>query len=428
MRSASVSVLDVLLHGRHVGTLHRTPNGARFAYDEEVVAQRAGLPLLSTSLPVKARPYAEGRTRAWFEGLLPEGDRLDRICRELSVPAWDYMGILAAVGWECAGAVQVVAPGGTAAADGATDALACTDLAAKLDGLARSAGPLDATTRVSLGGYQDKLCVVASDVEVRSGHVLGGRWFLPGPAAVSTHIVKPQPRLRFAHLIEGEAWAMAVASRAARCARVALLELDAAPPALLVERFDRSARDTGGLVRVHQEDCCQALGLAPAQKYASARGPKGDDPTYRGIAALLDRYAKDPRTEKVELLRQMTVNLVLGNTDAHAKNYSFVYGEPGVPSLSPLYDVTPVVDIEPRATHLSMRVGGRIAAADVMRDDVVDEARSWGLAADEAARVLDDVLEAVASGVDRANEWYPSAAARHAAPTLSRVAALAQGA
>ena len=94
--------LDVFLGGALVGTLARTRRGARFSYTPEMAERSLGMPILSLSLPVKRRAYAEGLTGSWFGGLLPEGARLERACRELHCPEYDYMGILEHIGWECA--------------------------------------------------------------------------------------------------------------------------------------------------------------------------------------------------------------------------------------------------------------------------------------------------------------------------------------
>lgn len=416
--------LDVLLNDRHVAVLRETRKGARLVFDADVVEGYRGLPLLSASLPVKARPYGEGLTNAWFENLLPEGARLERLCRELGCAPTDYVRILAKIGWECAGAVAIVDPESQPLAQkDALRPLPDAELATRLAGLPRFDAESALAMRVSLGGFQEKMLVSSGDVVFRDGLVSQGSFCLPAGAALSTHILKPQLSSRYPGLIEAEAWAMAVASRAARCAKTALLRIDGAPTTLVVERFDRARRD-GALVRVHQEDCCQALGLPPSGKYASARVAKGDDPSYVGIARVLAAFADCSDAELAELLRQMTVNFVLGNTDAHAKNYALLYRGLCSPTLSPLYDVTPSCDIEPGATHLSLRINGKVAIGEVGRDDVLDEAMSWGVSAEAATQALDETLDSILEGLEAAASFYPSAAQRYADAALSRLGKL----
>lgn len=177
-----------------------------------------------------------------------------------------------------------------------------------------------------------------------------------------------------------------------------LLDLPGAPATLAVERYDRAAGPDGGVMRLHQEDACQALGLPASGKYAAEASPKGDDPTYRGVAALLSRFAQDADHELDELLRQLVVNLALGNRDAHAKNLSLLYARPMCPGVAPLYDMVPVAEVEPRTTLLSMRVGGKLDPARVGRCQVLSEAQGWGMPRKRAAEVVDTRLEGATQG------------------------------
>lgn len=308
-------------------------------------------------------------------------------------------------------------------------------------GYVTTAAPLDPARRAAVegrlletAGYRSmelhyevdpsiKMIVAAEDVVVQNGYVAEARFGLPQGAALSTHILKPQLTGKYPGLIEAEAWAMSVASAAARCAETALLRRENAPLTLVVRRFDRAITPEG-TIRLHQEDCCQALGLPPASKYASVARSPGSDPSYRGIAQRLTAYAAESQRELGELLRQLVVNLALGNVDAHAKNHAFLYREVCSPELSPLYDVVPVRDIEPEARHLSLRVNGKVLADDVAREDVVAEAISWGLAASEAGAILDETLASLEGGLARASGLYPSAADRLEAPARRRIALL----
>ena len=411
--------LEVTLGDVPVGVLVRTRAGARFTYTEDIVAQCPGLPVLSISLPVKRRAFAEGLSGSWFSGLLPEGGRLERICRELRCSEFDYFGILEQIGWECAGAVSIRTKGFEPSSAGKSVTLSERDLAEKLRSLpdfVRST-PL---TRVSLGGFQDKLVLQAKNLQLERGFLRSAEWILPDASTISTHILKPQPQDQYPGLVEGEAWAMTVAGCAARASRVVLLDLEEAPLTLVVERYDRDGEGED-VTRIHQEDCCQALGIAPSGKYAGTDKARGNDPTYQKIAALLTTYAANPRAELDELLRQMTVNLVLGNLDAHAKNYSLLYTFMGAPELAPLYDVVPVVDIEPRTEYLSMRIGGKLRAAEVEREDMLREAQSWGMPQERSEEVLKQTFEGVFEGLETAAALYGDAASRHEAGVRSRV-------
>ena len=221
---------------------------------------------------------------------------------------------------------------------------------------------------------------------------------------------------------------MTAAGYAARASRVALLDLAEAPNTLVVERYDRViSGDSKHVTRFHQEDVCQALGLDSGNKYAATNTLKGNDPTYAAIVSLLQKYALDPESEKTELLRQLVVNLSLGNWDAHAKNTSFLYRESMVPTLAPLYDVVPIAEVEPRTLYLSMRVNGLIRPEEIMRCDVVAEASSWGMDSNDAEDIIDDVLCKLEKGIKAASIAYPAAAARHEDAVLRRICKLRGG-
>lgn len=236
------------------------------------------------------------------------------------------------------------------------------------------------------------------------------------------HILKPENERDYLGCAESEAWAMRAARKAARCSRAALLELAGAPPTLVVERYDRTGQGAlEGIKRIHQEDACQALGLDPARKYADAKDPKGDNPTYKAIAGLLYAHAERPTEEVEELLRQMVVNIALGNWDAHAKNTSFLYARPTVPTVAPMYDVVPISEVEPRTGCLSMRVNGIIRPKDVSERDVIDEVASWGLSRVVAEKVCGSCLKNLVEGIREASLAYPVAAARHEKAALERI-------
>lgn len=419
--------LLVYLHDELIGRLRSAGDGARFCYDSAYAAVHAGGVQLSTALPVKEEPFDRESTRRWFAGLLPEDTRLRELLRFFGITTSSYLDVLREVGWECAGAVRIVTPGVLAeSADGALcELLGEDELARRLAALPTHPFDSASTMRVSLGGYQEKLCVVVPDgIEIIQGCIEHLDVGLPLHGAPTTHILKPQPQGRLAGLCEGEAWAMAAAGGATDTADSALYCAKDGTPVLVIRRYDR-ALVRGKVERLHQEDCAQALGLGPEQKYAVERFPQKSDPTFRGIADLLAAHAVDPHAQMLVLLRQMVVNLVLGNTDAHAKNYSLVHNAGGGVSLSPLYDVVPAREITPQVLTLGMRIDGKIRADRIGREELVREAESWGLSSRIAERELDAVLDGLECGIAAASLLYPEAGDRHAEAARNRIAALA---
>lgn len=330
--------LEVFLHADRVGSLERLSGAElRFTYAQPWVA-RGGVPL-SLSLPLRAEPYEDRECRPFFTGLLPEGDFLKAVARAFQVSAENSFSVLAEIGGECAGAVSLVAPGCRPPFEAhhpprwlSREQLA--DLLVELPNRPLLTGPNDEDegVRLSLAGTQDKLPVLARDEQ------LGITWGSPP----STHIIK-KPIANVPEMVVNEAYCMSLAIE------IGLNTAEAVPisagnqAGLLVKRYDRIRREPGNQVhRIHQEDFCQALGFLPAQKYEAEGGP--------GIATcaeLLRRRSAAPAPDQLEFLDALLFNLLIGNADAHAKNYSLLLDAPGSPRLAPLYDL------------LSTRVYGR---------------------------------------------------------------------
>lgn len=422
--------LEVRLGGEAIGELRRAKNGARFQFSEEMATEHPSSPLFSTALCVREEPFDALRTFSWFSGLLPEDARLDELRRFYGVAEGDYFGLLAQIGWECAGAVEIMPSAEWALArlsqrQMSEKRLTPDELAARL--VALPSHPYDdaSALRVSLGGFQEKLCVIlgAGDwISAAPGHGALRSAALPLDGAPSTHILKPQPPERLPGLVLAEAWGMEVARHVTETAASTILDLPGAPPTLLVERFDRTETEKG-LMRLHQEDCAQALGIEPGRKYAATAAPTKSDPTYRGIAELLSRYAADSLEEREKLLRHLFANVVLGNTDAHAKNYALLH-EGDTVRLAPLYDVVPALEVTPNVLFMGLRIDGRIRIDRIERENIEAEARSWGLPARIVSEVLEGAAEDIRRGIEAASELYPDAGRRHAAPALERLKAM----
>jgi serine/threonine-protein kinase HipA len=338
-------VLEVRLRDKLVGRLElRGPNRYRFQYADEVARAASPADRLSLSLPVRADAFSPSESRPFFEGLLPEGHVRATIARKLGVSEANGFALLEALGAECAGAVAIV-PTGWQPAKSAIEWLDADELARAVEHLPRN--PLgiggDEEVRLSLGGVQDKL-VLTRDASGRLG--------LPVRGAPSTHILKPSPE-PYEDLAVNEAFSMRVAAHAGLpAARSALIEVGG-EPCLLVERFDRTIDDGGRIVRIHQEDACQALGRMPSQKYEAEGGPSLAELFRLVRAAGGANAARDINT----LLDAAVLNFVLGNSDAHGKNFAFLH-EPGGVRLAPLYDVVSTQVYPGLTTRVAMSIGG----------------------------------------------------------------------
>ena len=382
--------LVVWLGAEPVGDLDRGRRGdLRFT-------RRPDSPSLTVAAEGAGPAWPPAFTRAWFEGLLPEEVRRTTAEVEHGVARGDTFGLLAAIGWECAGAVSVL-PEGRQPAAGAYRQLTDAEVWERLDAMPRSVAPLDRDLRMSLGGAQDKLLLARLD----------NHWHLPLDGAVSTHILKPEPE-RHPGLAVAEAWSLAAASAVTGAA---VAHLEAPPghrPTIIVERYDRGISD-GIVSRHHQEDGCQVLGLPPEAKYPRGTGPR--EASLARIAALLVARAEDVPAELGRLLQQVVVNVALLNTDAHAKNTSVLHTGPRTISLSPLYDVAPTLWFMPTQQRAAMPVGSRWLMTEITRRHLLAEGVSWGIPEGEARLVIAAALESLREGMTEADRRYPAVSA-----------------
>lgn len=334
--------LCVWWDGRIVGRLTQDDHGdLSFVYDAAWLVDGHAL---SRSLPLRAEPFDRRACRPFFGGLLPEADQRDSVAQALGVSAANEFALLDRLGGDVAGALSLLpedaAPLAPARFDTPPQPLSDNDFAAILDRLPlRPMLAGEAGLRLSLAGAQAKLPVI----------LVEGRPALPRPGEATTHIVKPEIP-RFAGSVENEAWCMVLARAVGLDVAQAQARDAVGRPYLLVERYDRAIGE-GVTVRLHQEDACQALGIAAERKYAAEGGP-----AFRDLFALTRAYVRQPAVDVLKLVDAATFNLCIGNADAHGKNFSFLLDDAG-PRLAPLYDLLSTLawpDLSPR---LAMRIG-----------------------------------------------------------------------
>ncbi len=336
--------LDVYLHDKLVGYLTQDDDGQMlFEYAPSWLEASEAVPL-SQSLPLRKNIFTRTECRGFFAGILPEENKRDTIARNLGISAGNDYAMLERIGGECAGAVTFV-PAGELLQD-RQDTYRCLgdkELAKILRELPRR--PLMAGeegVRLSLAGAQDKIAV----------HVSGNNISVPLRGAPSTHILKPAIE-RFEGVVFNEAVCMNLAGKVGLpTARVTIGKVEGIDY-LLVERYDRARDSEGNTRRVHQEDFCQALGVVPERKYQSEGGP-----TLKQCFDLVRNVSAAPVIDLQHLLDAVIFHALIGNHDAHAKNFSLLNGEDGSVRLAPLYDVVSTVYYPELSQHLAMKIGG----------------------------------------------------------------------
>jgi serine/threonine-protein kinase HipA len=344
--------LSVFLRGMSIGSLERTgPSRYRFAYSETAIQRDWNDPMarLSASLPLREERFKPSESAPFFEGLLPEGAVRAAVAGKLGISEANGFDMLAALGADCAGAVTVLSgdqptpplPGT------AVRPLSEKEVGHLLRELPRDPLGIDIDeggVRLSLGGVQDKLVLV---------RLPSGDFAQPLGGAPSGCLLKPEHE-RFEGLAVNEAFCMRVAAAAGnKAATTELLEIDGIR-CLYSERFDRTNDANGNTIRLHQEDLCQALGLLPTQKYEAEGGP-----SVASIIALLRRQPSRRIALDVNaFVRAVLTNFLLGNSDAHGKNFALLYdSETGV-GLAPLYDVVSTAVYDGLTPRLAMAIGG----------------------------------------------------------------------
>ncbi len=376
--SEQEQALDVYLRNRLVGRL-RLDARRRFIfrYEGEWVMDPHATPL-SLSLPLKTEPYTDDSARPFFANLLPEGEIRRLIAQRFGLSEKNDFALLEQIGGECAGAVSLLRQGELPDESRNYEELAEEELHRIITELPRK--PLlagEKGIRLSLAGAQNKLPVFME----------GDKVFIAGGNSPSTHILKPaimNTNLRFsgfAGTVENEAFCMTLAGRVGLPVPAVFIrkQLDTL---LVVERYDRK-RDLGGdILRLHQEDFCQALGILPDQKYESEGGPK-----LSQCFLLLRDNSTRPAADQRSLLSWVIFNALIGNADAHAKNLAILYADKG-PRLAPFYDLLCTQIYPDLAEKYAMKIGGE------NRPDWL-QLRHWERLADELSMKKRFVLDMI---------------------------------
>lgn len=346
----SDAVLEVWLNDQLAGKLLAERGQMKFQYENDWVIRKQ--PPLSQSLPVRQDAFEGERVHSFFSNLLPEGEIRQIIARRFGVSVGNDFALLSAVGGDCAGAISLIEPGHQVSKYADDDVRWLDDqqlgeAIAQLPTRPLLSDP-DEGIRLSLAGAQDKLPIVFRD----------GRFGIPLERMPSTHILKT-PIARFDDTVVNEAYCMQFTSAMGQSVAPASVYKVGEKEILLVERYDRTRDDK--IQRIHQEDFCQALGVAPENKYQSEGGP--------GLVQCVDLIRQASTRPAPDLLRfvdAVIINFLIGNHDAHAKNFSLLYRSE-VTELAPLYDLICTVVYPGLTRKMAMQIGNEYRAQYVRR-------------------------------------------------------------
>lgn len=351
--------LIAVANGRTMGTLRYQSGRVSFEYDQLWRDDINSFPL-SLSMPLAMREHGHSRVDSFLWGLLPDNEQvLQRWASRYQVSARNSFRLIEHVGEDCAGAVQFIRSERLASV--LTEPvsreiiwLSEQQIAERLRALRADHSIWRMATdagQFSLAGAQPKTALISD----------GRRWGIPSGRTPTTHILKP-PTGEWDGHAENEHFCLTLARACGLVVPNSQVMRFSDEVAIVIERFDR-LRTSAGWLRVHQEDLCQALGIHPAMKYESQKGPG-----IRPIAELLRQRSSAAVEDVDSFLDAIIFNWLIAGTDAHAKNFALLLGTGGAVRLAPFYDlasVLPYRSIDPKKAKLAMKIGGEYRLANI---------------------------------------------------------------
>lgn len=402
--------LSVLLNNRRVGRLVKEPSGAiSFRYDEGWLSRDNTFPI-SMSLPLREDSFKGDRAIAVFENLLPDSEELRRrIAERVGAKGTDAYNLLSQIGRDCVGALQFVPEEADAQYDTSDISGERIDEEAiekLLKSLARAPLGLgsDEEFRISVAGAQEKTALL----------FYKGKWWKPHGATPTTHIFKTQigtlPNgIDLSNSVENEYYCLKLMAAFGLPAAKAEMKQFGKTRALIVERFDRKWTEDNRLLRLPQEDFCQALSYPPGLKYQSHGGP--------GIVESLNllKASDTPAEDQKAFLKAQVLFWLIGATDGHAKNFSIFLGRGARFRITPVYDVLAAQpslvtrQVERKQMKLAMFVGDsrHYRLDEIQGRHFVQTTERAGLPGSLASEVLDEVVQAAPTAMATLEKQLP---------------------
>ena len=404
--------LRASINQQEVGSLQEVAGLWSFQYTPDWLANPKGF-ALSPHIPLSAQPLLDGASQRpvqwYFDNLLPEEDQRVLLAKDARLDAADAFGLLAWYGAESAGSLTLLPPEAAPQTTEPLRPLPDDALQARIRQLPRAPLTHAAVKRMSLAGAQHKLAVVLQD----------GALFEPAGATPSTHILKPDhPDADYPHSVINEWFVMRLARR---------LGLDVPEvhrryvpsPVYLIDRFDRVA-GAQGWQRRHAIDACQLLGLDRSFKYTQG--------SLESLAALANA-CRSPAVARSRLFGWLVFNVLVGNSDAHLKNLSFLVSHEGV-QLAPFYDLLSVATYDspafdksgwPAQTQLAWPILGVRHFSDIRRGLLLEAGVALNLVKGTAERLLENLRSRIVSEAEALYAEVEAENARiaHARPELA---------
>lgn len=387
------------MHGEQLCVGHITGDSFRdacFQYSKDYLDSDQARPI-SISLPLTEEAYSSEKTKCFFEGLLPEGFSRKAVANWIKSDEEDYLSILSALGKECLGALRIVDENEVEEPLGyeRLSLKKVKELAA--EGATRSTRIL-METHLSLTGASGKVGLYYDEEN--------NNWYLPKGNAPSTHIVK-QSHVRFERIVLNEQLCMLTAKQLGiEVPESFIINVGKGADSEILyatKRFDRLMKG-GKLIddlpvpnRLHQEDFAQALGITPGEKYEKEKSGY-----LQKMFEVIRENSVDPISEQTKLWKRICFNYLIGNNDAHIKNYSLIYSEnlKGI-SLSPAYDIVST-RVYNMTDEMSFYIGDELSINKVNRKSFETAASEAGLSEYMAMKIFDETADGFEAALKKA--------------------------
>ncbi len=383
-----MNLLDVYFHNKKVGVLKEHNSRLSFKYSDD--ASKA----IAHQLPLQKEAFGDKETRSFFSNLLPEGDVVKKIAQIKQISLNNQFALLKELGGECAGAVSLYPQDMTPIFNNALNEISEEELASLLNNLSQTPLLTGEGIRLSLAGAQEKLALTIFPDD--------DKYYKPSDKYISTWILKPENR-NFPDLIYNEYFCMKLAELMGLNVAECKIKKFSSVIAYMTKRFDRletvrscpKVRETENIrqwnivQRIQQEDFCQGLGLSN-KKYQRTEGGPSLKQCFQFIHSNMANKAKD----ELHFLKSIVFNFLIGNSDAHGKNFSYLHTASGY-VLSPLYDLASTQVYPQLAKEMSMSIGGEYEPDRITRTNFMAMAKELNI----KNQLINDILDKLSAEI-----------------------------
>lgn len=376
-----LKILSVRLNGKPVGQLEQTKEGKlKFQYDD-------GSRQISLSMPVEQKRFGNMPCEKYFGGLLPESEEVRKaIGRKFDANPKSTFSLLRAIGHDCAGSISFHDPEAPVVQDSHLEtkmlALSEPDLEKHIKDLPLKPLFLGVEgLRLSLAGVQEKAAVC----------LLDGKIAIPVGGTPTTHILKPSIS-KYPGSVQNEYLCLRTAARVGLPASKVEMGRAGKENYLLVERYDRKIVEEKRIIRLHQEDFCQALGFR--EKYQRYGGPG-----FKDCFELLMK-TRIPIIDRDLLMRAAVFNCLIGNNDAHGKNFAILYDADGNARLAPFYDILCTQAYAELTNNMCMKVGDHYDFNKIRESDWQGLCKTTGFAFPGLKKITNTLLEQIVASIE----------------------------